>query len=511
MNLDADRRELRATVAALLTSFAVGGMMLVLATVESKKLLWGAMSAALCLFLAHLSGNLRLFCLWAVAVTLPFKLSKQLGEAIYKGGGETAFRVEMCDPFLLVLIAYLAWELWTTRRVGLRIPKVTFPWLLIMCLWGGEAILFGPYHLTAAHEVTRMLKVIVLFLVLVNELQTVSRLRHFAAALTLGMFVQAGVGLVQYFTGETLGLEMLGEVPAATAAELAKNTVLVQKVFRISAFLGHPNLFGIYLGTLLLLPLGMSLLRVGWLSRVYLLSAVTVGMVALIATLSRSGWLSFAAAFVLFVCLTLLHPRIRRRSQIMLMVGALALVLGAIPFSSKILSRILESQAAAMLGREQYERDAQAVIAAKPWLGWGLNSYSYVLPAHSRFGPEKIFRIYGPWLPPVHHIYLLWWAETGVLGLALHLAMWGGIAWAAVRNLRVRNEFLAVVNIACLGSMLAFAVDGFYSFTLRVNTTLRVFWALAAVIMAVHYWRLQYPAGEPQAAANRPMAGLPGE
>jgi hypothetical protein len=39
--------------------------------------------------------------------------------------------------------------------------------------------------------------------------------------------------------------------------------------------------------------------------------------------------------------------------------------------------------------------------------------------------------------------------------------------------------------------MLAFMVDGFLSFSLRVNPTLRVFFVVAGIIMAIRYLRLR--------------------
>ena len=401
----------------------------------------------------------------------------------------------MCDPFLLGLLAFLLWDIWTRLRPGLRIPKVTFPWIMIMVLWGGAAIVFGPYRLTAAHEVVRMAKVMVLFLVIANELQTPRHTLHLVAGLTLGVIVQATVGLIQYLTGSPFGLDILGETSAATAAQLAENTLLNIRAFRISAFLYHPNLFGIYLATLLPLIIGAFMLKAGKIVKLFLLSGAVLGVVALVATLSRSSWLSFAVALTLLTCLMIWHRGLRQRSLVAAAIAALVLITASAPFAGRIVARVLESREDAMLGRAEYIHDAKNMIAVKPWFGWGLNSYVFTMPPFTRYGARGVHRWYGSWLPPVHHIYYLWWAETGIVGLAIHLAMWGGIIWVGIRNLRVRNEILFAVNAACLCAMTAFIVDGFFSFSLRVNSALRVFWVLAGIIMAVHYWRLKHPLG----------------
>jgi O-antigen ligase len=166
-------------------------------------------------------------------------------------------------------------------------------------------------------------------------------------------------------------------------------------------------------------------------------------------------------------------------------------------FAGPILERVFESKASAMLSRWEYIETAAGMISVKPMLGWGLNGYVYAAPAFTNYGARGAAQRFqgtkenpGNWLPPVHNIYLLWWAETGLVGLALHLAVLASIAWTAISNLRVKDEMLFAVNAACLASLAAFVVDGMFSFSLRINGILRVFWVLSAMILAIHYWRL---------------------
>jgi hypothetical protein len=70
--------------------------------------------------------------------------------------------------------------------------------------------------------------------------------------------------------------------------------------------------------------------------------------------------------------------------------------------------------------------------------------------------------------------------------------MWAAIVWAGICNLKVKDERLFAVNAACLAGMLAFALDGFASFSLRLTPALKTFWVLAAMMMAIRYWRLRH-------------------
>ncbi len=77
------------------------------------------------------------------------------------------------------------------------------------------------------------------------------------------------------------------------------------------------------------------------------------------------------------------------------------------------------------------------------------------------------------------------------MGLIFFCGVWASIIWSGIANLGVRDEFLFVVNAACLAAILSLVPDGFLSFTLRVNEPLRMYWMQAGMILAVRYLRFQ--------------------
>ena len=486
---------------ALIAALAV----LVVLGSDSAKLLGAAVAGAVILAGGVMSGNPRLYCLYWLMVAVPFDLSKRFGTIIAKMGGESSLRAEFSDVFLIVLLGYLVADIASGRVRALRIPKVTYVWLTVAA-FGTAAMLWGDYRLTAFHEVVRMLKVTVLFVVLVNELRTPQRVLHAAAGIACGVLLQSLVGMYQYATQKHLGLDILGETGSGTLNQLAADSVRVEGVFRVGAFLNHPNIFGAYLAALLPLALALYLLRKS--GPIKLLGLVTAGLgtAALVASLSRSGWVSFAASATVLMALVLLHGRMRMR--VLLPAAGSALVLGAVlvAFSGQIAERIFESKPDAILGRQEYTATALGMIAVKPLLGHGLNSYVYVAPPYTRYGPRKAADVYKNWLPPVHNIYLLWTAETGFIGLAVHLLLLLMLLRTAAANLKVRDETLFMINAACLCGLIALMIDGLFSFTLRINSVQRVFWVLAAIILAVHYQRLQAqrPPGAAAGAGSQP-------
>jgi putative inorganic carbon (hco3(-)) transporter len=504
------RGSLRAWLAATepVTLTLAGALIAALAVVvvmgsDSAKLLGAAVAGAIILAGAAMSGNPRLFSLYGLMVAVPFDLSKRFGTIIAKMGGESSLRAEFSDVFLIVLLAYLVADIATGRVRGLRIPRITYVWLVIAG-FGVAAMIGGSYRLTAFHEVVRMLKVTVLFIVLANELRTPRRVLHVAAGIAVAVLLQALVGMYQYMTRKHLGLDILGETGAGTLDQLAADSVRVEGVFRVGAFLNHPNIFGAFLAALLPVALAVYLLSKGGPMKLLGLVTAGLGTAALMASLSRSGWLSFAVSATVLTLLVLLHGRMRMRALLPAAGSALVLLLVLVAFSGQIVERIFESKPDAILGRQEYTATAMGMIKVKPLLGHGLNSYVYVAPPYTRYGPRKAADVYKGWLPPVHNIYLLWTAETGLIGLGIHLLLLVMLLRTAVANLKVRDETLFMINAACLCGVLALMVDGLFSFTLRINSVLRVFWVLAAIIMAVHYQRLQEP--RPAAAPADPGA-----
>ncbi len=472
-----------------LASFSATLLVAVMA-IGNLKLIAALVAGAGCMFAAYLSGNPRLFSLWALMLTVPFDLSKRFGPLIEKMGGESSFRVEMSDPFLLLLALYLARDIARGHLPGVRLPKVILPYACIM-LMGVLAAVFGPWHLTPVHEVVRMIKVTFLFVVICNELSTPQRVFHAMAALAAGGIVQAVVGLIQYVTGKRLGLESFGESSAKTIEELSNSSVQSETVFRISAFLVHPNVFGVFLAALIPMALAFLLLRTGLHYKILFGLLAALGLPALIGTLSRSGWLSFAVAVPVLLVMLFFHPKLQKRALLALMTGVLAMSVVFSVYAGPITRRIFSSQEGAVLGREEYNRDAMRMIAANPWLGVGLNCYVFAVPPYTKYGPRSANSIYQGWIPAVHNIYLLWFAETGVVGFILHLLVLFWVIQVGISNFRVRNIVLFIANAASLSALAAFMVDGMFSFSLRINAICRIFWIIAGIIWAVRYWRLQ--------------------
>ncbi len=487
-------REVKSGVLPVGVVFVCGLSAIVLSMAGGLKLMAAVVGAIAVVVVAYLSGNPRLFCLWAMMTTLPLALAKKFGEQFIFGGGENAMRLEISDVFTIALAGFIAVDIIRGRRVGFRIPKVSYAWMAIM-LMGVVAMFATPWIRMPAYETIRMGRMLLLFLVVANELERPNRVFHCIAGLTLGLIANAIIGMIELAKGANLGLEILGETSSQTIQILAQTSVVGHHPWRVSGLLLHPNLFGAYLAALLPAVIAGFLVARGKLSRLYFLAGIALGVPALIATESRSGWVSFAASFTVLMLLTPIHAGMRRRSFITAAIAAASVFIVLGVFANKIEARLFDSKVGATTAREEFIRDARRMISEHMVWGVGLNNYTQALPPYMKVSESA----YDHFLPPVHNIYYMYWAETGLVGLSLFLLMWGSLFVTGFSNLAVADERLFTINVACIAGLLAFVVDGFFSFTLRVNNDLKVYWVLAGIILAIRYWRLtQAQTDEPE-------------
>ena len=217
---------------------------------------------------------------------------------------------------------------------------------------------------------------------------------------------------------------------------------------------------------------------------------IGAGLVVLVLTLSRSGWVSFAVAFVTLLALTFVHPATRTKY----LFGRLALIAGttviSLTLSAPILKRLLASPGGSVDFRWEWMRVAWNMILDKSILGFGLNTFVFVAPPYTTYRtPGAVVDRFGADLPVVHNIYLIVWSEQGTIGFLLFLALNAYLLVLGWRNTKYfDSDVLYMINAGCMAGMMALAVDGMSSFFIRNEAPGRVFILVAGLIVAIYYW-----------------------
>ncbi len=454
-----------------------------------------------------LSGNFRLACLYAALLAAPLRLGKPFLISPHMGGAG-AFWIDGVDIFLLLLIRFQIGDRLAGRSSGWVFPKLLWLWVALIGL-GVLSIAQAPYRLVAAHEVVRMLKLLVLMVVLINEVARQKQFVHAMTALLLGVALNSGLAIAQYATGLQFGLDFLGEGGQEGIESVGSVTLLSREfVFRPGGLMGAGNLFAAYLALLLPVAVALLLAPVRFSIRLLAGGVFLLGLPALVFTLSRSGWLSFGASFLLALLLGIWHPVSRSRFMSMRVLVIAITVIAGLALSPLILKRLQGSDPNALEVRYEWLRTARAIVLDKPLLGLGLNKYVFLqLPYGKDKTADEMTGRYGKYWPVVHSTWAVTWAEQGSIGMLLFVGLHLAVIRVGMGNLKLRDPFLHALGVGLLSGFLAIMIDGVGSFYLRNDPHARVFWIVTALILALSQWRRVHEAGSALHVAALTRAG----
>jgi O-antigen ligase len=249
--------------------------------------------------------------------------------------------------------------------------------------------------------------------------------------LALVVFVQGGVGVAQFVWQHDLGLATLGEL--ALDPEVRGVSVLLteegQRWLRAYGLTGHPNLLAALLSFLVLMLLLDVQSSRGW-RRGLLAAAIGVGVLGLLATVSRAAWLAFGVGLAVWAFGIRIQATGRRPAALAppskpsarhmawvvvpILAGLAFIVLYARTLATRFFSLSSAVEARSLMERLRDVRIAAALIGDHPWTGVGLGNY---LPSARLL--DRSARV-------VHNVPLLVTAEMGIAGGLLWV--WLGLA-----------------------------------------------------------------------------------
>jgi len=264
------------------------------------------------------------------------------------------------------------------------------------------------------------------------------------------------VGVLQGTVGWLTDIPALSIGKAENRQLFAGDTILRSVGLQVTA-----NSFAWFLATLLPIVMAPVLLGVPALTaraRRAMAGTAVIGMLALLLSYSRGGWLAYAATMLLLCAMALRSaaPADRRPVRRRLMAFALAGALLAAPFAGPIYTRLTEDDRGAVYTRIPLALVAIDMIAARPLRGVGLSEYEAEMRGYDRT-PERISEDFS-W--PVHNIVLHQAAEIGVPGLAVFLALVGLAVREALLAARSRTPLVHATAIGLLCAMFAFFLIG---------------------------------------------------
>ena len=464
-------------LAAISIGISLGALILVTTGVSSKWTLVLLMGVA-ALPVALLVKDVRKLLLVACVVDIPLGLDVALRDQEWHQGGPTGFLVSLMTA--VIVVGYALWILERKPRPRF-FPTITVPALLylsmvVVSLFQASNLQLGLFGLFL------QVQFFLIFFYLANHVRTWQDVRLIMRTAVLCLLVEAALMVVQYLTGTTVTIG-----PIASYAYDGTASAGVTGL-RVGGTIGGANSAAAFLAPMLLLAL-VAYLSGGLANTGVILAAGSLGIVALIATASRTAWGSLALSTSLLMTQIVRTPTWKRAMAIVLIGGS---VVGFL-FGAQIAERM--AAIATDTTRPELAYMARNIIQDYP-LGVGENNYDQVMSdkyAH----PNWI----GHNLLPAHNKYLMVWAETGLQGLFAFVLMVLSAVWLAVRPL-FKKDLPAPMRILLAGFLCALCGYAFHmiteSFSSRANV--QILWFLMAMIAALSRLALEPPSVEGRGA-----------
>ena len=387
------------------------------------------------------------YLLWLSIIVLPWQLRHTFLFTSHNGEffEYSSLSFYLSDIVIIGLLVFWLIEIIKTQPKFIGGPRwITYPllvwlgWLWLTLISANMSTGNWAVTLLAAGHVTLFFG---FYLYLVNHVKDIKELLWPLAA---GIFLQSILAIGQYKLNRSLGWRWLGE-SVLRPLELGIPVVLQEgeRQLRAHGTLPHANVLGGILtyAIAVLLP-GWAFIKTSW-QRLIIWGIITLGLVALVLSFSRSAWLAAGLVGAVLICGGLLSKKFLFKVKWQPILLTTIIILGLVAYQwPAVISRFDLSQNSiereSIASRVEQWQQFKSVFAWAPGWGLGLGQYAVKLEQDDvkAFGWNydaketgwKYSLSHQVWdYQPVHNIYLLALAETGVVGGLIWLWLLVGV------------------------------------------------------------------------------------
>jgi len=417
-------------------------------------------------YLATLAADdVRRVLLVSLVVAIPLNLAfDPLGQVAYHAGGAPAGVVLYPYDFpLLLLIALRLLEV-LGKRKPIQFSSVDVVAVLLI-IWTALSIYNSSSIQLSLFELLRMAKLYLLSRVVASNVKRRGDIKDVALALAMGLIVQGVICVLQYVVGTDLGLELF----------------TVGALRRVSGTIGWPNTLGAYAATVLSVISALWIYGTGGRGRMAIGAACMAGLFPLILSFSRGAWISLLAGVALILFWGWRTARLGTKSIRSLSAIALSATVVGVLFATSITARLAEVNPGmdVIVDRMRLNRVAMNMISAHPLLGVGINTFVDTMKQYDTTGVAYYFP------QPVHNVFLLVAAETGLVALGLFLLLILIALQAALPAAKSDDRFLSAWAIGIASGLVVLVVNNLADCHLRTDVLYALFWLLIGLAVTV--------------------------
>ncbi len=358
------------------------------------------------------------------------------------------------DIPLVILLAYILFEALVKRERRLHFPlHVLLPMLVLFALLVLSSLKV-PSKFLAFCSLYGVVRVWLFFFVVNNFIKTRKDIVLFVLALFCCLFYETVFEAIQFVKGAALN------IPFLRGAETTIYKTVIQgetKFERVGGTLGGANELAMFLNMIVLLAFSvfMSRTKMLWL-RLIALAAVIVGVLGVVFTYSRGGWISLALPAILLALLLLRYHLKSFLKASVVMTFLLVIAASAALSIPNIRERLFAEDRGSIERRGEMIGVAYRMIEKHPLRGVGLGEYLHYEQSYDRSvkGFQKTDKIQS-----CHSFLFLMAAENGIPTVVVYLVLFFSVCVYVLKFLRRKvmdaEPLLAFIGIGLVFGLLA--------------------------------------------------------
>ena len=307
---------------------------------------------------------------------------------------------------------------------------------------------------------------------------TRAQLKYLVLGILFAMTIQAALGVFQHRTGRLMGI---GRTKGAAIEYEQYSVSGFEQVRRAEGTTFDSHALGLFFAMTLPIPMMLGMNRaLPYSARMISAVGFGVGIVGVVISFSRAGWLAFVVATgVLIACFIRWKQwRIIAGAST---AGAVLAVAFALPFARYIKQRLFEAPPELVQARFETYQMGFTLWKFSPYTGVGANAYMVGVQ-------DKLGIVEGDhYFIPAHNMLMLLLVELGPLGMFAFLALtvvaltfcWRVIAGA-------KDSVLQSLAAALLAAIVALHVEGITDPIYVTGVTYYLFWFELGLLGAVY-------------------------
>jgi O-antigen ligase len=306
------------------------------------------------------------------------------------------------------------------KSLGKIFPKISYFAIFILFLIIG--IMQSASLLAGVYGLVKLLEYVLLFSYTAKNFRKLNSF-YLLSFFIAGIFFESLLTIAQYLNQGAIGgvLYFLGERSFnAQTPGIANASINGQLFLRPYATFPHPNVLAAYLLIFMILIIIYAKQKLFRYQGVLVYFVLALGSLALFLTLSRVAIFAWVV-FLLFLLFKSFWKKTRMSStkkvssglikNKMLLVPLIMLAVFMLTFPPGQRFYQLNFSDQSVTQREELSKDSLLMFEQNPVLGVGLNNFLVDLPAIQKKDRDALY------LQPVHNIFLLVLAESGIVGL----------------------------------------------------------------------------------------------